>query len=207
MKGMDNKPIEVIAVHLFPDLLKKLYAKELPELIKKREYNKETQVIQSDHVVAKFIESIEFYFKNPSFVNEDLLELKIKELILLLLQTKNVNSILELVTDLYSTKTVSIRKIIDLHLTSNLTAEELATLCGLSLSSFKRAFKKEFDDTPKNYINHQRIERAKELLNISDLHINEIAYDLGFNDALYFTRLFKNKTGMSPSTYKSSLSS
>lgn len=61
----------------------------------------------SDDPITKFIESLDFYFENPSLVNEDLLEFKIKELILLFVQTKNVESVLELVSDLYSTRMVN----------------------------------------------------------------------------------------------------
>jgi AraC-like DNA-binding protein len=78
----------------------------------------------------------------------------------------------------------------------------LAKLCNLSLSSFKREFKKVFDDSPANYILSAKIKKAKELLAISDLPINEIAYETGFNDPLYFTRQFKKKVGNSPSAYR-----
>ena len=118
-----------------PDVLKKLYTGDLPKIIKKQSDSKSSQVIVSSDVIARFIESLEFYFQNPSLVNDDLLELKIKELILLLIQSKNVDSILELVADLYSTNTVQVKEVIELHLFSNLKLEELAKLCNLSLSS------------------------------------------------------------------------
>jgi len=197
----DNQ-IEVIVFHLFPDVLKKLYTGDLPKIIEKQSRSKSSQVIVSSNVIAKFIESLEFYFQNPSLVNDDLLELKIKELILLLIQSKNIDSILELVADLYFTNTIQIREVIELHLFSNLKLEELAKLCNLSLSSFKREFKKEFDDSPTNYINNRRLDKAKELLDITDLPISEIAYETGFKDSLYFTRLFKNKIGVPPTTYR-----
>jgi AraC-like DNA-binding protein len=202
VKNAEDDKMEVIAFHLFPDILKDLFANELPALIERNTRKPETRQIIPDDTIAKFVESLEFYFENPALVNEDLLGLKIKELILLLVQTKNVGSILELMSDLYSTRTVSIKKVIDLHIYSNLTIEELAKLCNLSLSSFKREFKKVFDDSPANYILSAKIKKAKELLAISDLPINEIAYETGFNDPLYFTRQFKKKVGNSPSVYR-----
>ena len=194
--------VEVIVVHLFPELLKKLYTGDLPEIIKKQSDSKSSQVVVSSNVISKFIDSLDFYFQNPSLVNNDLLELKIKELILLLVQSKNINSILELVADLYSTNTFQVKEVIELHLFSNLKLDELAKLCNLSLSSFKRKFKKEYNDSPTNYINDRRLEKAKELLSITDLPISEIAYETGFQDSLYFTRLFKNKIGMPPTAYR-----
>lgn len=202
LKETEDKQVDAMVIHLYPDILKKLYIGELPAIIEKQTDSKNSQVIVSSDVLAKFIDSLEFYFQNPSLVNNDLLELKIKELVLLLVQSKNVNSILELVADLYSTNTVRVRDVIELHLFSNLKLEQLAKLCNLSLSSFKRKFKKEFNDSPTNYIIEKRLEKAKELLSISNLPISEIAYKMGFQDSLYFTRLFKDKIGMPPTTYR-----
>lgn len=202
IKKADNEEIEVIIIHFYPELLKKLYIKELPSLLKKRGDSQQSQKVASNDIISKFIDSLDFYFQNPSLVNDDLLELKIKELILLLLQSNNITSIQELITDLYSTKTVEIREVIKLHLFSNLSIEELARLCNMSHSSFKREFKKEFDDTPSNYINSKRLEKAEELLSITENAISEIAYEVGFNDPLYFTRFFKTKTGLTPSEYR-----
>ena len=202
LRKSDNDKIEIIAVHLYPEILKKIYIKELPALIKKRNFTKESQLIASENIISKFIESLEFYFQNPFLVNDDLLELKIKELILLLVQTKNADSILALITDLYSSKSVDLKEVVESHLYSNLSVDELAKLSNLSLSSFKREFKKEFNDSPNNYIISKKIEKAKELLHISEMGIGEIAYEIGFNDPLYFTRIFKKKVGVTPSTFR-----
>lgn len=202
LQQKNDETIEVIIVHLYPEILKKLYVGELPAIIEKSKYNKQSQIVASQDIISRFIDSLEFYFSNPTLINDDLIELKIKELILLLVQTKNITSIVELVADLYSTKSVQLKKIVDLHLYSNLSIEDLAKLSNLSLSSFKRQFKKEFNDSPNNYIITKKLDKAKELLNIPDIPISEIAYEIGFNDPLYFTRLFKKKVGTSPTTYR-----
>ncbi|OUS01041.1 AraC family transcriptional regulator [Flavobacteriales bacterium 33_180_T64] len=202
LKESENEQVEVIIFHLIPEMLKKLYIKELPKILVKHNTSKPSQVVASNDIITKFIDSLEFYFQNPSLVNNDLLELKIKELILLLIQSKNVASVLELINNLYSTKAVQVKEIIKLHLHSNLTLEELAKLCHLSLSSFKREFKKEFNDSPTNYIISKKLEKAKELLLMTDLSISEIAYEVGFNDPQYFTRIFKKRGGISPSSFR-----
>ncbi len=202
LRETNDDEVEVIAIHLYPEVLKKLYTGDLPALVKKQNNGSGSQVVVSSDVIAKFIDSLEFYFQNPSLVNNDLLELKIKELILLLIQSKNINSILELVAGLYTAKTIHVREVIGLHLFSNLKLEQLAKLCNLSLSSFKREFKKEFEDSPTNYINEKRLEKAKELLSTTDLPISEVAYETGFQDSLYFTRLFKKKIGVPPTAYR-----
>lgn len=202
LQQKNDETIEVIIVHLYPEILKKLYVGELPTLIEKSTYSKQSQIVASQDIISRFIDSLEFYFSNPTLINDDLLELKIKELILLLMQTKNITSIVELVADLYSSKSVQLKKVVALHLYSNLSVEDLAKLSNLSLSSFKRQFKKEFNDSPNSYITTKRLDKAKELLSITDMPINEIAYDIGFNDPLYFTRTFKKKIGISPTEYR-----
>lgn len=197
-----NEEVEVMAVHLFPEVLKELYVGELPAIIERQSKVKRSEVVASSNVIAEFVNSLDFYFNNPSLVNNDLLELKVKELILMLVQSKNVGSIVELVSGLYSPKKVHLKEVVELHLFSDLRLEHLAKLCNLSLSSFKREFKKVYSDSPTNYIIEKRIEKSKELLSHTEMPISEIAYETGFQDPLYFTRLFKKKTGESPSSFR-----
>lgn len=53
-----------------------------------------------------------------------------------------------------------------------------------------------------HYTNHIRIEKSKTLLKESNLQINEIAFEVGFESANYFTRIFKKETGKSPAAYR-----
>lgn len=198
----NNEELETIVIHLFPELLKEIYKNEIPTAIVKRTNSKQSLKISSNDLITKFIDSLEFYFDNPALVNNDLLELKVKELLLLLIQTNYIDSVQELISDLYNTKTIKLTEVIALHTFSNLSVNDLAKLCNMSLSSFKRAFKDFFNDSPNNYINTKKINKAIELLQASELNIGEIAYEVGFNDPLYFTRLFKKRTGLSPSEFR-----
>ncbi len=202
LKQTDEEEVEAMIVHLYPEILKKLYAKELPTILDTNNCNEQSEVVVSKEVISRFIESLEFYFQNPVLINDDLLELKIKELILLLIQSKNVCSIQELISDLYATRSVQVKKVVDLHRYSNLGVNELAKLCNLSLSSFKREFTRVFNDSPNSYMTDQKLNRAMELLRVTEMPISEIAYGVGFNDPLYFTRIFKKKIGDSPSVYR-----
>ncbi|MEM6319914.1 MAG: AraC family transcriptional regulator [Bacteroidota bacterium] len=194
--------IEVIAVHLYPNILKQLYKDALPKVFKKRKDVTQVKTVIPDDTMKRFIESLEFYFQNPTMVSEDLLELKIKELMLLLVQTKSASSVLELVEELYSTRVPNFKRTVELHTYENLSIEELAGLCGLSLSSFKREFKAIYEDSPKNYLTNKKVQKAKSLLATSDLTIGEVAYEVGFTDPYYFTRLFKKKEYLTPSAFR-----
>lgn len=194
---------EVYAIHLFPEILKNIYADELPLLIEKSKTSKRSKIVASVDVISKFIDSLSFYFENPSLVSEDILELKVKELILLLIQTKNVDSVIELISNLYAPRTTQIKKVIDTHMYSNLSIDDLAKLSNLSLSSFKREFKRIYDNSPQSYINAKKLEKAQALLQNTNLAIGEIAFDIGFNDPQYFTRLFTKNIGITPSDFRS----
>lgn len=203
LKTSSPSKSEIVAVHLYPEILKKLYQKELPDYIKPKHRARFIQKMLPDNVISKYIESLNFYFDNPSLINDDILELKIKELILVLVQTKNAASILQLISELFTPQKVQIQEVVEQHLFSNLSVEKLAELSGLSTSSFKRDFHSIYQQTPIQYINNQKLLKAKKLLELSDLSISEIAYELGFNDPAYFSRLFKKKFSFSPSSLRS----
>lgn len=194
--------MEVFAVHLYPDLLRDIYKNEIPPTFKLNTPSAYSQTIPNSSVLVHFIDSMDFYFENPGLVTPDLLILKIKELILLLLQTDQAGSVAELFAKLFTPRQAGIREVIDAHLFSNLTIPELATLAGLSLSSFKREFQKVYEDTPANYIKIKRIEEAQKLVQYSDLSISEICYRLGFGDVSNFSKAFKKQTGNTPTTYR-----
>ena len=77
----------------------------------------------------------------------------------------------------------------------------------MSVNWFIHSFKKVMNIPPMQYIVSLRIAAAKGYLENSNKNINEIASIVGYENALYFSRLFKKYTGYSPSEYKKSLKS
>ena len=193
---------EVFVIHLFPEILKELFNDEIPSFIKENHTNNYSQRIVNEHVIEHFIQSVSFYFENPTLMQPELMRLKLKELILLLLQTSAHSTIVDLFSHLFTPREATLTEVIASHLYSNLTLKELAKLTGQSLSTFKRAFEKHFSDTPANYIRHKRMQKAADLLLHSSLSISEVAYQVGFEDSSYFSRLFSNTYELSPSEYR-----
>lgn len=62
--------------------------------------------------------------------------------------------------------------------------------------------KRELGLTPTEYINTNLVQQAQKLLRSTDMQVKEIAYQLGFQDAAYFNRLFKKINGSSPAGYR-----
>lgn len=77
----------------------------------------------------------------------------------------------------------------------------LAKRVGLNQNTLQQGFKRLFKASVNEYVRNLRIERAKELLETTDLNVTEISYRIGINSRSYFSKLFKEKYGISPKDY------
>ncbi|MBD1430011.1 helix-turn-helix domain-containing protein [Sphingobacterium litopenaei] len=202
MQKSKHKNCEIFVIHLHKDILQELYKDEVPSFIKSNGNNPFVQKIEKQNIIDHFITSLEFYFQNPVLVNDELLKLKIKELLLLLLQTNNADNIISLFSHLFTPRQANFKEIIQAHLFSNITIPELAILSGRSLSTFKRDFESYFNDTPANYLKNQKLLKANELLASTDFSVREICYAVGFSDTSHFTKLFKWRYNSTPSNFR-----
>jgi AraC-like DNA-binding protein len=196
---------ELVVISFHPDTLKKIYQRELPLLLQKSKTNisnQSSEKINNDFLIKKYIEGLLFYFENPSLVNEEILILKLKEIILLLSQTQNAETIQVILSQLFSPATYSFKQIIEANIFLQVGVEDLAQKTNLSVSSFKREFAKLYNDSPANYIKTQRLEKAAELLMVSGERITDIAFDCGFNDLANFTKSFHDKYSLTPTNYR-----
>jgi AraC family transcriptional regulator len=94
---------------------------------------------------------------------------------------------------------------LDEHLDQNLGLRHLAGVSGLSEDHFARAFRESTGVPPHRFLLQRRMARARQLLEISDLPIAEIALALGFADQSHLTRLFRRETGMTPGQMRAQL--
>lgn len=99
-------------------------------------------------------------------------------------------------------KLALVLELIESDLSNKLSLSVLADAVGLSEYHFIRMFKLSTGSTPHQYVLYKRIERAKELLQKTDMSITEIAYLLGFSTSAHFTHHFHSKTGITPSTMR-----
>ncbi len=84
----------------------------------------------------------------------------------------------------------------------DISTHGLAAMSGYSERQFLRLFKSVFSTTPNLYILNLRIKKAQQLLKSSNLTIGEIAWNCGYDDHNYFSRIFKKHTDMTPSEYR-----
>lgn len=93
-------------------------------------------------------------------------------------------------------------KYIKAHYNEDITVDHLASHIGVGRKYLFAMFKRALNLSPKDYIIYYRIERAKDFLLDAQLPIGSIAYSVGYRDPLTFSKMFKLKTGMSPTEYR-----
>lgn len=86
--------------------------------------------------------------------------------------------------------------------TDQITVDDAAAYAGVSRSWLYRGFQRRFDCSPMAYLEGLRIGYAQQLLCATSLRIREIAYSVGYLDALYFSKVFSRRIGLSPSAYR-----
>lgn len=88
------------------------------------------------------------------------------------------------------------------HYNQNINIDEYAHSRGMSISWFIRSFKRYTGQTPMQFILSIRINNAQTLLETTQYSINEVASIVGYDNQLYFSRLFRKQKGCSPSEYR-----
>lgn len=91
---------------------------------------------------------------------------------------------------------------IERNLSKGVTLEDAADFAHVSPCYLSRLFRKKMNTTFISYLKGQRIERAKSLLQNSDLPITNVSLDLSYADANYFCKAFKKEVGISPTEYR-----
>ncbi|PCH70580.1 MAG: AraC family transcriptional regulator [Bacteroidales bacterium] len=154
-------------------------------------------IIENDAYIASYLDTLSEMSLMTSNFNADMLSLKFGEIMLYLL-TKYGQKFELYLYSLISKETSPFKKTIESNVYSNLKLEEIAFLCNMSLSTFKRNFITEYQVSPGKWLQDKRLQRAKEMLENEDLKASDIYFDFGYSNLSNFSIAFKNKFGISP---------
>ena len=88
------------------------------------------------------------------------------------------------------------------HLAEPFSERQLALVAGLSPSRLRHLFRSQIGDSPRHFLEEQRLRRAKDMLALSRRTISEITADIGFASPFYFSLRFKHSTGESPRAFR-----
>lgn len=198
----DSNECEAIAVYLYPELLKEIYKDEVPSFLKQEEAIPHPKKFIGNKLIEQYMNNLAIYFESPETLDEDLGILKLKELMMILLKSENHLQIRTLLSEIFATVDVKFKDAIERNIFNHLNIDQLAFICNMSISTFKRVFKKTFDATPAKYIKERRLHHAASLLLCTDDNISAVAYDSGFQDVTTFSAIFQEKYKTSPSKYR-----
>ncbi|OAB31315.1 AraC-type DNA-binding protein [Flavobacterium fryxellicola] len=154
-------------------------------------------VIENDDYIITFLNSLSVLNTAPSDYTERLLLVKFEEIMLYLL-SKYEQKFEFYLYSLISKEVSPFKKVVESNVHSNLKLEEIAFLCNMSLSTFKRHFTLEYNEAPGKWLQDKRLQRAKDLLQEGLLKPSDIYVEVGYNNLSNFSIAFKNKFGISP---------
>jgi AraC-like DNA-binding protein len=139
---------------------------------------------------------------DTSPVKDVLADLSLQELLIRIIQSQTINSVENGFKERSNSSVHEITQYIKLNLKENMSLKALSSKACMSTASFYRFFKRELGMSPIEYVLNEKIKAAKKLLQHPGIQINEVCYLSGFDDANYFSRLFKKYEGITPKQYQ-----
>lgn len=157
--------------------------------------------IKKDEFINNYIKSMQLMIARAKAVSDEMTRLKLWELMLYLLENRSNEFLSFLKRREKIRNETAIRTVAETNVGSNLTVDELAFLCNLSISTFKRQFVKIYDVSPSVWFAEQKMKLAAQYLINHELKPGEIWFKLGYESHSSFTKSFRKYFGLSPTIY------
>lgn len=172
------------------------------QTISKKNNDNPFLVFVKDAFLTNYIESLGFMLASAQPLSAEMRKLKLEELLLYLFehypekiqQLRNFNY--EVDDDLV------IRQAVTANIYNAVTIEELAFLCNMSLSTFKRRFSRIYMTSPNKWLLEKRMQKAALLLKEGGCKASEIYVELGYENLSSFIQSFKQIHGITPKQYQ-----
>ncbi|GAB3030544.1 helix-turn-helix domain-containing protein [Spirosoma pulveris] len=153
--------------------------------------------LPSNELFTSYIESLRPYHQLQQPGNENLLSLKLREAIFILLKTNP--ELADVLFDFTEPGKIDLEAFMNKNFHFNVELKRFAYLTGRSLATFKRDFEKIFHQSPSNWLVHRRLQEAYYLIKEKGKAPSEVYLDLGFEDLSHFSFAFKKTYGVAPS--------
>jgi len=157
--------------------------------------------LKKDNFIRNYISSLELVLQHGKKISEQMSVLKFGELMQYLLEYYPGTLLSFQYRQQHTFDDVTIRKTVEANITSNLTVEELAFLCNVSASTFKRRFRDIYNTSPINWFIEERMKMARKLLTNKRIKPADVYHQLGYENHSSFSRIFRKYYGMSPKEY------
>lgn len=158
--------------------------------------------IETNEILRSFYDSVLAYLSGVKQPDEDLIDLKFKELLLNITTDPSNNELISYLYKLYLNQSDQLQDVMERNYMYDLSLEDFARLCHRSIASFKRDFQKIYGIPPGKWLLNKRLENARRLLLDLSKTVNDAAQESGFKNNTHFSRAFKISFGYSPLQFR-----
>jgi AraC-like DNA-binding protein len=194
-KDSDGQDFRSIIFYLFPDFVRAFVQQTRAVIVQSSVPDNSVIYLGEQREFTSFCESLLPLFDTPQSGSSALQQKTFEILRVLARRNRDFIGFLSSNAD---TVKIDLFEFMIHNVLSGYSVPELARLTGRSLSAFKRDFKAVFATTPHQWLLHQRIEYAEQLLKEKNMKASDIYLFLGFNELSHFSAAFKKQKGISP---------
>lgn len=160
-------------------------------------------VLPYDDYLAHFVQSLLVLQQGPAAVRQRLLPAKLEEIMLYLIEQQGSAFLRQLLPGPVARGPQQrLRQVVEANALNCLNVAELAFLCNMSVSTFKRHFEQAFVSSPSRWFQQQRLQHSAYLLTARQQRPTDVYVTVGFETLSSFTQAFKQQFGLTPKQFQ-----
>jgi len=199
----NNKGFESMLIYFSNDLLNNFWIKYQSILADNAPVHKKQPylVYHQDGFIRQYVQSLLLLLQGRSGLSSEIKQIKLEELLLYLFQRDPAKlQSLQIISKDHAD--LQLKKVVESHIGLPITIEELAFLCNMSRSTFKRNFYRLYSTTPQQWLLERKLEKAGELLKFTDESPSRVYLKVGYKNHSSFSYAFRQYFGINPSEYQ-----
>jgi len=179
------------------------YQNEIAGIKKKNKIATEPYIaFKKDGFVDNYITFLKLVIQSGTQLSIQMQLVKFEELMLHLLEKHPLQFLAFPLKKNTELADMEIRKAVEINVVNNVSLDELAFICNLSLSTFKRRFMKIYGIAPGKWLLQKRMELAGDLILKNGERPGEVFYKVGYENHSSFSQSFKQYFGVTPKAYQ-----